>query len=125
MGMGIISPILPQYAQLFGVNITLVGMVLTIFGVARLIADIPSGRLTSKFGWRPVLISGPIILCLGSIGCGLAGTYWELLTFRFVQGIGSAVLTTTTMILLVHISNPQNRGQMMGFYQGCFLIGAG
>ncbi len=125
MGMGIVSPILPQYAQMFGVNITTVGLVLTMFGVARLITDVPAGRLSSQLGCRPVLISGPIILCLGSVGCGLAVSYWELLIFRFIQGIGSAVLTTTSMIALMHMSTPQNRGQMMGFYQGCFLIGAG
>ena len=125
MGVGIISPILPQYAQLFGVNITMVGLVITVFGIARLIADIPAGRLSTKFGCRPVLISGPIIICLGSIGCGLAGNYGILLAFRFIMGIGSAVLTTTSMITLVHMSTSQNRGQMMGFYQGFFLIGAG
>jgi MFS family permease len=125
MGMAIISPILPQYAQVFGVSITMVGLVITVFGVARLIADIPAGRLSTKFGCRPVLISGPIIICIGSIGCGLAGNYATLLAFRFIMGIGSAVLTTTSMIALIHMSTSQNRGQMMGFYQGCFLIGAG
>ena len=125
MGMAIISPILPQYAQMFGVNITMVGLVITVFGVARLIADIPAGRLSTKFGGRRMLISGPIIICLGSIGCGLSVSYGELLVFRFIMGIGSAVLTTTSMITLMHMSTSQNRGQMMGFYQGCFLIGAG
>jgi len=43
VGMGLVSPILPQYARAFGVNITMVGLLITIFGVARLIVDIPAG----------------------------------------------------------------------------------
>jgi MFS family permease len=125
MGIGLVSPILPQYARTFGVSITMVGLLITAFGVARIIVDIPAGRLTNSVGRRPVLIVGPLILAAGSVGCGLAGSYWMLLGFRFIQGIGSAMYTTAAMVMLADISTPANRGRVMSFYQGSLLLGAG
>jgi multidrug resistance protein len=125
MGIGLISPILPQYARTFGVSITMVGLLITAFGVARIIVDIPAGRLTNSLGRRPVLIVGPLIQVIGSIGCGLAVNYGMLLGFRFIQGIGSAMYTTAAMVMLADISTPANRGRLMSYYQGSLLIGAG
>lgn len=125
VGMGLISPILPQYARTFGVNITMVGLLITIFGVARLIVDIPAGKLTDGLGRRLVSIVGLLILAAGSLGCGLASHYWVLLGFRFIQGIGSAMYTTAATVMLADISTPANRGRVMSFYQGSLLLGAG
>lgn len=125
MGIGLVSPILPQYAKTFGVNMTMIGMLITIFGLARIIVDIPAGKLTDKFSRRPILIVGPLIVAVGSLGCGLATKYWILLFFRFIQGVGSALYTTAAMIMLADISTDADRGRIMGFYQGSLLIGAG
>jgi MFS family permease len=125
MGIGIVSPILPQYARTFGVNTTMVGLLVTGFAGARLLADMPAGRLAEAKGRRPVLIAGPLILALGSLACGLAQSYWQLIVFRMLQGVGSAMYTTAAMIMLSDISTPDNRGQVMSLYQGSLLIGAG
>lgn len=37
LGIGMVSPVLPQYASAFGVNITMVGLIITAFGIARII----------------------------------------------------------------------------------------
>jgi MFS family permease len=125
MGVGLVSPILPQYARSFEVNMTLVGLVITIHGVARLMTDIPVGRLSEKLGRRPILVAGPIVVAIGSLGCGLASEYWELLVFRFIQGVGSAMFITAAMIMLADISTPANRGQVMSLNQGSHFIGIG
>jgi multidrug resistance protein len=125
MGIGLVSPILPQYARTFGVSITMVGLLITVFAVARIIVDIPAGRLTNTVGRRPVLIAGPLVQVVSSIGCGLAVNYWMLLGFRFIQGIGSAMYTTAAMVMLADISTPANRGRLMSYYQGSLLLGSG
>jgi DHA1 family multidrug resistance protein-like MFS transporter len=125
MGIGLVSPVLPQYARSFGVSITMVGLLTTTFGLARLVVDIPVGRLAEWVGRRPLLIAGPLVQAVGSVACGLAGSYWQLLTFRVVQGIGSAMYTTAAMITLADLSNRSNRGQVMSLYQGSLLLGAG
>jgi multidrug resistance protein len=103
----------------------MVGLLVTAFAVARIIVDIPAGRLTNTVGRRPVLIAGPLIQVVSSIGCGLAVNYWMLLGFRFIQGIGSAMYTTAAMVMLADVTTPANRGRLMSYYQGSLLLGAG
>jgi len=72
MGAGLIGPILPLFAREFGLNITMIGVVIAMFAAARTIMDIPAGRISDIFGRRSTLIAGPLVLAAGSIGRGLA-----------------------------------------------------
>ncbi|MFC1952158.1 MFS transporter [Chloroflexota bacterium] len=125
LGMGLVSPILPQYARSFGVSITMVGLLITGFGVARLIVNIPVAGVADRWGRRFLLIAGPLLQAVASVACGLAGQYWQLLVFRVIQGIGSAMFATTAMITLADISSSTNRGRIMSLHQGSLLLGTG
>ena len=125
LGMGLASPILSLYARDFGLNITMVGFIITIFAAARAVMDIPSGRISDAFGRRPTLIAGPVLLSAGSFGCGLATDFWQLLLCRAVQGAGSGLFNTASMVMLADISTTSNRGSNMSIAQGCLWVGFG
>ncbi|MGH7545157.1 MAG: MFS transporter, partial [Gemmatimonadota bacterium] len=94
LGVGIVAPILPLYAREFGVSVTAVGFLITVFGIARIGTDVPTGRLAERVGRRPLLVGGALAVAVGSLGFALAGTYAALVFWRFVQGVGSAATTT-------------------------------
>lgn len=123
LGLGIVSPVLPLYAKSFGVGAAMVGMLITGFGIARIIANIPVGTLTERIGRKPLLFAGPLITCVSALMSGLAQRFEMLLIFRFCQGIGSATLTTTAMTVLADITDRQTRGRAMSLYQGMLLLG--
>jgi MFS transporter, DHA1 family, multidrug resistance protein len=125
MGMGQVSPVLPLYARQFGLNITMVGFIITSFAIASAIIDIPAGTIAEAVGRRPILIAGALILAAGSLGCALVSNYWQLLVCRFIQGSGYALYTTTGMIMLADISTVKNRGQNMSLYTGAAWVGFG
>ena len=125
MGMGQVSPILALYARQFGINMALVGLIITTFAVASAIVDIPAGRIAERLGRRPTLIAGSLVMAVGSVGCALAPGYWLFLACRFIQGTGYALYTTTAMIMLTDISTVHNRGNNMGWYMGSTWIGYG
>ena len=125
MAMGQVSPILALYARQFGINMAMVGLIITSFAIASAVMDIPAGRIAGRLGRRPTLIAGSLVLAVGSMGCAVAPTYWLFLACRFVQGIGYALYTTTAMIMLADISTVNNRGNNMGLYMGSTWIGFG
>ena len=123
MGHGIISPILPLFAKTFGVGAALAGLSVSIFGAARLVTNLPAGFLSDRFGRRVLLVGGPVIVTVSSILSGLAPTFWMLIVFRFIAGVGSAMYMTGAMVLLADITSPGNRGRVMSIYQGSILLG--
>jgi len=125
MGAGLIGPILPLFAREFGLNITMIGVVIAMFAAARTIMDIPAGRISDIFGRRSTLIAGPLVLAAGSIGCGLATNAWQLIIFRILQGAGSGLFTIAGIVMLADISTVANRGSNMSIFQGCLWAGVG
>ena len=123
LGQGVIGPVLPLYAKDFGVSATLVGASISVFGLARMLLNLPAGLLSDRFGRRLLLVGGPVITALGSFLSAGAGDIWQLLAFRFVAGAGSAMFMTGALILVTDISRPDNRGRMLGLYQGSLLLG--
>ena len=116
-GTGIVSPILSLYAATFQVGTTMVGMIVTTFGIGRLLADLPAGVLSQRFGRKPLLCAGPAILMAGAIGAALAGSFATLLACRLVQGIGSGIYMTTSAAAMADISKPGERCRVMAVYQ--------
>lgn len=123
MGFGVISPILPLYAQSFGVGTAMIGLTITVFGAARLVVNLPAGFLSERYGRRLLLFGGPAVTALGSLAGGLAPTFGWLIASRFVAGAGSAMYMTGAMILLADITTDENRGRLMSIYQGSLLAG--
>ena len=123
LGQGVISPVLPLYARDFGVSAFLVGATLSVFGLARMLLNLPAGFLSDRFGRRLLLVGGPIVTAVGYLLCAVAGDIWQLLAYRFIAGAGSAMFMTGAMTLVTDIATPENRGRMLGLYQGSLLLG--
>ncbi len=125
LGLGLVTPILPLYAQSFGVGAAAVGSLVMVFGIARMIVNVPAGQWTERFGRKRLLVIGPLLNAVGALGLAFSGSFAELLVWRVVQGVGSAVVTTAAMIAVADISSQENRGRIMSMYQGSLLLGAG
>ena len=125
LGLGLVTPILPLYAQSFGVGAAAVGSMVMVFGIARMVVNVPAGQWTERFGRKRLLVIGPLLNAAGALGLAFAGSFAQLLLWRVVQGVGSAVVTTAAMIAVADISSRENRGRIMSMYQGSLLLGAG
>ena len=122
--MSIIAPILPEYAETFHVNYTLVGLVVAAFGIARMVLDLPAGFLAQRFNKKKLMLLGLILVSSSSILAGFAQNYWMLLAARIIEGLGSAIYVTTATIFIALVTTPERRGFLMSIYSGFLLLGA-
>ena len=125
LGFGAIIPTMPLYAQSFGVSYSAIGVAIAIYGLARFLVAIPTGRLADRFGRRPTLALGGLVSTAGNLWCAVASTYAEFLVARFVAGAGATLVLTAGIVILADISTPAIRGRMMAVYQGAFLFAVG
>lgn len=124
-GQGVVSPVLPLYADSFGVSTAMVGATVTAFGLARLVTNVPAGMLADRRGRRILLIGGPLVTAVGMVGSGLSTSIGMLLAFRFVAGLGSGLYMTGAQIYLLDIAGPDQRGRFIATNQGALLVGVG
>ncbi|CAN5552512.1 tetracycline resistance MFS efflux pump [soil metagenome] len=125
LGFGSIVPVVPLYAQEFGVSSTAIGLTIAIYGAARFLMNVPTGQIADRFGRRAALASGGAITVGGNLVCALADSYWLFLGGRFIAGAGAAMVITGTQIVVADLSVPANRGRLMSIYQGTFLFAVG
>ena len=124
VGMSIVSPILPLFAKSFDVSYTMVSLAISSYAFGRLIMDIPSGWLSDKWGRRPLMIWGTLIIAITAFLNARAGTFLEFLLYRTIQGVGSSMWMTSRTTLLADILKPSERGRIMGYFQTFQLLGS-
>ena len=87
----ILAPLFPWLKDAFGVSYTELGAVLTVFFVVSCVVQAASGFIVDKLGPRPVLFVGLGALALAGFGYAIATSYWMLLAFAVLGGIGNGV----------------------------------
>ncbi len=123
MGVSIIAPVLPSYALSFGVSLALVGLLISAFAVARVLLDIPAGMFASLVGMKRFMLIGLVIIALSSFAAGFAVNYPMLLVARVLEGVGSALYTTTSITAVSRLAPEGSRGVHLSLYISMFLIG--
>ena len=87
----ILAPLFPWLKDAFNVSYTELGAVLTVFFVVSCMVQAASGFIVDKLGPRPVLFVGLGALALAAFGYATATSYWMLLAFAVLGGIGNGV----------------------------------
>ena len=125
LGFGAQIPVLPLYAQSFGVTQFDIGLSVAVYGAARFVLGVPTGQVADRFGRRHALALGGLVSLVGNVWTATASTFPELVVARFVSGAGAALVLNAGAIVLADISTPERRGRMMAMYQGTFLFAVG
>ncbi len=123
LGFGLITPVLPQFARSFGVGVTASSVVVSTFAFFRLVFAPGGGRLISRLGERPVYLLGLVIVAVSTGATAFANSYWQLLLFRGLGGIGSTMFTVSAAALVVRLAPPTIRGRVSSAYGSAFLLG--
>ena len=90
LGIFLIIPVFSIYAVNYeGATLSSAGVAFGIYALTQSLLQIPFGMASDRFGRKPVIISGLIIFCLGSILCAFADNIWELIITRALQGSGA------------------------------------
>ncbi|MGZ8179096.1 MFS transporter [Williamsia sp. SKLECPSW1] len=124
LGYGLIAPALPEFARSFDVGVGAAAVIVSAFAAMRLVFAPVGGRLVSRLGERRIYLTGLVIVSVSTLACAFAQTYWQLLLFRALGGIGSTMFTVSALALLIRLAPAEIRGRASGFFSAGFLMGS-
>jgi MFS family permease len=111
---GAIIPLLPGYADDFGLTKLEAGLLLGAYGAGALLAGIPAGLVAHRIGSRALVITGLLALAASSIAFALAGDPLALGLSRLAQGMASAATWTGALAWVVGGTPRERRGEVLG-----------
>ena len=88
LGFAMVFPLLPFYAKELGATPFIIGVLISSFSIAQLATAPFWGRVSDRYGRRPVLMIGLAGAGVAYVVFGLANSIWLLLLSRTVQGAG-------------------------------------
>jgi DHA2 family multidrug resistance protein len=93
-----------------GATLEDVAWVVTSYAIANVIIIPMTSFLAARFGRRRYYIGSILLFTAASMACGQAHSIWELVGFRFVQGIGGGALLSTSQAILFETFPIEQRG---------------
>jgi multidrug resistance protein len=122
IGLLMIAPLITFYALRLGGQPSSVGPLFSAFAVAQLLASPIWGRVSDRYGRRPVLLSGLFASAVAYLIFGFAGSLWLLFVCRFVQGFGGG----TTGVAQAYVADtmaPAQRAKALGWLSAATSLG--
>lgn len=106
-----------------GASLTDVAWVITAYAIANVIVIPMTSWLSQQFGRRNYFAASIIIFTVASFMCGNADNIWELVAFRFIQGLGGGALLVTAQTIITESYPVEKRGMAQAIYGMGVIVG--
>ncbi|MBT9393064.1 DHA2 family efflux MFS transporter permease subunit [Hymenobacter sp. NST-14] len=103
----IVNVALTQMMGNLSATLSEVSWVIAAYAIANVIVVPMTGFLSEQFGRRNYFGFSVVLFTLASIACGQSTNIWELVAFRFIQGIGGGALMATSQSILIDTFPPR------------------
>lgn len=122
IGFGIVIPVLPLYALKFHASPVEIGILFGSFSLMQLIFAPLLGRLSDRFGRRPILLVSILGTALGFLTLGMAGALWMLFLGRLIDGMSGGNISTA-QAYIADVTPIEKRSGAMGLIGAAFGLG--
>lgn len=122
IGLMMILPLLPLYAQSLGAAPLAIGLLTAAFPVAQLASSPVWGRVSDRYGRRPALLIGLAASAVAYTIFAFADALWLLFLCRFAQGLGGG----TTGVAQAYVADsvpPADRAKALGWLSAATSAG--
>jgi DHA1 family tetracycline resistance protein-like MFS transporter len=122
LGFGLVLPLLPFYAENFGGSPIVIGLLLTSYSAAQFIGAPVLGRLSDKYGRRPILLVSVLGTFVGYLLLALANGLWLLFVSRIIDGITGGNISVAQSYI-TDVTDDRNRARGLGIIGAAFGLG--
>jgi DHA1 family tetracycline resistance protein-like MFS transporter len=122
LGLSIIIPLLALYAARFGANAFVIGLLGATYPLMQFVGAPILGRLSDRFGRKPVLLASQVGTLAGFILLGLSNALWLLSLSRVIDGLSGGNMSTAQAVM-ADSTTERTRTQGLGLIGAAFGAG--
>ena len=122
LGFTIVIPLLALYAKKFGASSFTALALVSVYALCSLISAPVLGRLSDRFGRRPLLIISQIGTCAGFLLLAVSSSLWMVFVGRILDGATAGNLSLAQAYISDH-TRPENRAKAFGVIGIAFGLG--
>ena len=115
-------PVIPFLGLSLGLNPLQVGLILSIFSICQLFASPITGKLSDRFGRKPLLLFSQMSTLIGFLLLGIANNVWILVAARLVDGLLGSNMTVA-QAYISDVTDPKSRTKIYGYSSAVFGAG--
>jgi DHA2 family multidrug resistance protein len=121
--LSIVAVAIPQIMSALDTSMDSISMVSTTYIIAAAIFNPLAGIIIRKFTMKKVMLTSAAIFCIFSVLCGLADSFFEMIVFRFLQGIGGAFLPAVAQAYIEETFHGEEKKKMMTIFSLVLVMG--
>ena len=122
LGFALIVPLLAFFADTFGATAFQTGLLVASYAAMQMISAPILGRISDRFGRRPVFLISILGTFIGFLILGLAHSLWMLFVSRILSGLTAGNISVA-QAYIADVTDEKNRARGMGMLGAAFGIG--
>ncbi len=122
LSFSIVLPLLPYLATRFNATELQIGLLTAMYPLAQLFAAPVLGRLSDRFGRKPILLLSIAGTVLGFVVLATAGSLWVLFLSRLLDGATGGNISVA-QAYIADVTDKENRGKALGLIGAAFGLG--
>lgn len=100
-----------------------VGMVGSSYFTGNLLGTLLTGRVIRRLGFNRSYYIASLIFAVGCVGLGLMVGFWSWMIWRFIAGVGCAMIWVVVESALMCSGTSRNRGRLLAAYMMVYYVG--
>ncbi len=125
LGIGIIVPVMPVFAESLGAGGLALGFIIAVFSITRGFCQPVVGNLSDRWGRKGFLLGGLAVFGVVGLLIPEAKSIGTLLLIRALHGVGSAMIVPVAMAYVSDLAPVGNEGRYMGMLNIAIFAGIG
>jgi len=118
-------PLFIAWQQAFDVSFAELGLVMAVMSATAAIMQTPMGFLVDRYGARPFLVGGTLLMTLSMAAVGFATTYWQVVVLALLSGVGNSVFHPPDYAILSGSIDATRLGRSFAFHTFIGNVGFG
>lgn len=111
-----LPPLFLAWQASFHVNFATLGLAVTLMAGTTGVLQTPVGYLVDRYGARPFLIGGALLMSLSLAAMGLATSFWQILLLALLSGMGNSVFHPADYAIITGSVDTDRIGRAFAFH---------